>query len=190
MAAISTACGDLRERVEILICEQNAAGTEMAWRAERSVWANVQPSTARTIFSTAGLSAPGVEILLRCQPLERTQAIRWHSQHVFITDINQRELSHILVTGAIVPISQCVADVHTGFAGLKFPAILTEKYLKHEQLEPYAVNIVTYVLVTPPAVELQRGGLVRVDGTAYEVQLAHVLDSTKREYEIVRREDL
>ncbi|MCI5842349.1 MAG: hypothetical protein MR004_01600 [Clostridiales bacterium] len=190
MAAISTACGDLRERVEILICEQNAAGTEMAWRAERSVWANVQPSTARTIFSTAGLSAPGVEILLRCQPLERTQAIRWHSQHVFITDINQRDLSHILVTGAIVPISQCVADVHTGFAGLKFPAILTEKYLKHEQLEPYAVNIVTYVLVTPPAVELQRGGLVRVDGTAYEVQLAHVLDSTKREYEIVRREDL
>ena len=87
MAAISSACGDLRERVEILTCGQNADGTEMAWRSERSVWANVQPSTGRTIFSTAGLSAPGVEILLRWQPLERTQAIRWRGRHVYITDI-------------------------------------------------------------------------------------------------------
>lgn len=190
MAAISSACGDLRERVEILTCGQNADGTEMAWRTERSVWANVQPSTARTIFSTAGLSAPGVEILLRWQPLERTQAIRWRGRHVYITDIKPRDLSHLLVTGAVVPVSQCVADVHEGFAGLKFPAVMTEKYLQHDQLEPYAINIITYVLVTPPDVELQRGGLVQVDGTAYEVQLAHVLDSTKREYEIVRKEDL
>lgn len=190
MAAISSACGDLRERVEILTCGQNADGTEMAWRTERSVWANVQPSTARTIFSTAGLSAPGVEILLRWQPLERTQALRWRGRHVYITDIKPRDLSHLLVTGAIVPVSQCVADVHAGSGTLRFPAVLTEKYLKHEQLEPYAINLITYVLVTPPDVELQRGGLVQVDGTAYEVQLAHVLDSTKREYEIVRKEDL
>ena len=44
MAEISRACGDLRERVTILTCETNVAGTEMAWRSERSVWANVQPS--------------------------------------------------------------------------------------------------------------------------------------------------
>lgn len=56
-------------------------------------------------------------------------------------------------------------------APCSFPAVLTEKYLKHEQLEPYAINLITYVLVTPPSVELKRGGLVQVDGTAYEVQL-------------------
>lgn len=188
MAAISNACGDLRERVEILKCVDQA--TSLAWECERTVWANVQPSTARTIFSTAGLSAPGVEILLRRQPLERTQAIRWRGQHVFITDIKPQYRSHMLATGAIVPISQCVADIHAGSVTLQFPAVLTEKYLKHEQLEPYAINLITYVLVTPPSVELKRGGLVQVDGTAYEVQLAHVLDSTKREYEIVRKEDL
>lgn len=188
MAAISNACGDLRERVEILKCVDQA--TSLAWECERTIWANVQPSTTRTIFSTAGLSAPGVEILLRRQPLERTQAIRWRGQHVFITDIRPQHRSHMLVTGAIVPISQCVADIHAGSGTLQFPAVLTEKYLKHEQLEPYAINLITYVLVTPPSVELKRGGLVQVDGTAYEVQLAHVLDSTKREYEIVRKEDL
>ena len=55
---------------------------------------------------------------------------------------------------------------------------------------PYSTNAITYVLVTPKAIQLQRGGLVGVDGTNYEVQLAHVLDPWKNEYEIMRREDL
>ena len=68
--------------------------------------------------------------------------------------------------------------------------MLTEKHLKWEQPEPYSINRITYVLVTPKAIRLQRGGLVGVDGTNYEVQLAHVLDPWKNEYEIMRREDL
>ena len=97
---------------------------------------------------------------------------------------------HLLISGALVRISQCMADVHKGKPGMTFPAILTEKYVAHERLDPYAVNILTYVLVTPPEIELQRGGLVQVDGTNYEVQLAHVLDPSKIEYEIVRKADL
>ena len=46
------------------------------------------------------------------------------------------------------------------------------------------------LLVTPKAVTLQRGGVVAVNGTDYAVQLAHVLDPYKNEYEICRTEDL
>ena len=52
------------------------------------------------------------------------------------------------MTGAIVPVSQCVADVHAGSGTLRFPAVLTEKYLKHEQLEPYAINIIITMMMT------------------------------------------
>ena len=55
---------------------------------------------------------------------------------------------------------------------------------------PYSTNIITYVLVTPKAVTLQRGSVVSVNGTDYAVLLAHVLDPYKNEYEICRTEDL
>ena len=74
--------------------------------------------------------------------------------------------------------------------GIRFPGILTEKYMKWEQPEPYSVNRLAYVLVTPKPIQLQRGGLVGVSGINYEVQLAHTLDPYKNEYEIVRTEDL
>ena len=84
-------------------------------------------------------------------------------------------------------LAQCRAEAGNGAI---FPAVLTEKHLKWEQPEPYSINRITYVLVTPKAVTLTRGKLVEVNGVNYEVQLAHVLDSYKNEYEIVRTEDL
>ena len=68
--------------------------------------------------------------------------------------------------------------------------MLTEKYVRYEQPDPYAVNRLTYVLVTPKAVVLQRGGLVTVNGVNYEVQTAHTLDQWKNEYEVFRTDDL
>ena len=46
------------------------------------------------------------------------------------------------------------------------------------------------MLVTPPEIRLDLGGIVEVDGLKYEVQVAHTLDPSKIEYEIFRKGDL
>lgn len=188
MAELSTACGDLKERVQVLALE--TSDQSVRWLCCRTVWGNVQPMTTQTVFARAGVSAPGVQIVLRRQALRMTNALRWRGQHIFITDVRPIGDGHLLVTGALVALSKCVKDVNLPGGGLEFPAVLTEKYLRHDQLEPYATNTITYVLVTPKTIHLTRGALVKVNHVNYEVQLAHVLDETKNEYEIVRTEDL
>lgn len=188
MGDISKACGDLRERLQVLAVDTDAAG--MRWLICRTVWGNVQPLKKETVFSRAGISAPGVQIVLRRQALQRTNALRWKGHHIFLTDIQPFGPGHILATGALVELASCTVEADMPGGGWRFLAVLTEKYIRHEQLEPYAINTLTYVLVTPKEVELKRGTLVWVNKIPYEVQLAHVLDSTKNEYEIVRTEDL
>lgn len=188
MAESNTACGNLRERVSVLKLEETETG--YIWQAARRVWANVQPDRGVNLFSKAGTGALGVKIVLRRQQLQKGAMLLWRGQYVYVSDVQPMDLGHLLVSGALVRLSQCVANVHKAQQGLTFPAVLTEKYVAHEQIDPYAVNILTYVLVTPPEVKLQRGGLVQVDGTAYEVRLAHELDPSKIEYEIVRKADL
>lgn len=188
MQTISTACGTLRERVRVRTLRKTENG--FAWEDGHSTWAGVTPLDRNTIFSKAGIAAPGVQIILRRQALEIAQALLWRGKHIFLTDIRPQGRGHLQVTGAVVELTECAADTNLPNGGQAFPAVLTEKYLRHEQLEPYAMNVITYVLVTPKEVKLTRGALVRAGGTCYEVQLSHILDSTKNEYEIVRKEDL
>ena len=83
----------------------------------------------------------------------------------------------------------CQKDVDLDPAGYKFPGVLTEKYLGHTQERPQTSTTVTYVLVTPKAIELAPGSLVDAGGKNYEVQVCHTLDAWKNEYEIQRKED-
>lgn len=188
MAAISNACGDLRERVSVLKLEETEDG--FAWQVERRVWANVQPDSGTNLFSKAGTGAPGVTMVLRRQAMKKGILLLWRGQYVYVTDFQPMGLGHLQLRGALVTVSSCVANAHKNATGIHFPAVLTEKYVRHEQLDPYAVNVLTYVLVAPPQIELERGGLVTVDGVNYEVLLAHVLDPSKIEYEIMRKKDL
>ena len=75
-----------------------------------------------------------------------------------------------------------------------FPGILTEKYVRYAPEETYAKTETAYVLVTPKLISLSPGDLVTVrEGAAegvYNVQVCHVLDPFKNEYEIVRRQDV
>ncbi len=194
MAEARWTCGDLRERLEVLALTSSPG--VLTWEPCRRVWGNVQPTAGRVVFSRTSVSAPGVQLVLRRQALRLTDALRWRGRHVFLTDIrtHPKGRGHLLVTGALVEPVRCVGDVNLPGGGLVFPAILAERYgrqdLQHEQLDPYAVNRIAYVLVTPKAVVLTRGALVDAGGTVYEVQLAHGLDETQTEYEVVRKEDL
>ena len=190
MAAINA--GALRERLEVLeLTRSERDGVETwSWESVRRTWARAEVSDKTCLFSSVGIGARRVVFTLRRQDLTLHQAFRWKGQHCFLTSIVPDGLDHLTVTAALVDIVDCLAGAGEAAPGPRFPGVLTEKYLKHEQETPMAVNTLTYVLVTPKAAALESGSLTEVDGVPYEVQVAHTLDRWKNEYEIVRVVDL
>lgn len=192
--------GALRDRVEVLTLEQ--ADGDWSWACRATVWAKVQDGapgeltrtrnffSSRNLFSSTGLAADTVLVTMRARPLSLSDALRFNGRHLFLTVIGRPENGYMTVIAAGVKMGACQANPGGAPPGPRFPAALTEKYLKHEQLEPMAVNKICYVLVTPKCVELTPGKLVDVDGAAYQVLVAHVLDPYKNEYEIMRVRDL
>lgn len=180
--------GKLRDALQVLELKESPEGT-WTWQKVRKARGAVELSTGRNLFSSVGIGARGAEIILRRQPLTLHNALLWGEQHLFLSAILPEGRLHLRVQAALVEPTECQADMDQR-GGIRFPGILTEKYMKWEQPEPYSVNRLAYVLVTPKPIQLQRGSLVGVSGINYEVQLAHTLDPYKSEYEIVRTEDL
>lgn len=180
--------GKLRDTLQVLELREDPAGT-WTWQEVRKARGQVELSTSRNLFSTVGIGARGAEIILRRQPLTLHNALLWGERHLFLTAILPQGRLHLRVEAALAEPVECREGMDKE-GGVRFPGILTEKYMKWEQPEPYSVNRLAYVLVTPKTIQLQRGGLVGVSGVNYEVQLAHTLDPWKNEYEIVRTEDL
>lgn len=181
--------GRLDQPLEVLELRETSAGA-WEWVAVRRAWGQVEQTAKTNLFSKVGVGARDTAIVLRRQRLTLHNALRWKGQHLFLTSITRRDRNHLDVAAALVDLVECRADADEGEDGTRFPGVLTEKYAKWDQPEPYSVNQLTYVLVTPKGIVLQRGGLVAVAGVNYEVQAAHTLDPYKNEYEIVRTEDL
>ena len=181
--------GKLDQPLEVLELQETGPGV-WEWATVRRAWAQVEQTTKTNLFSKVGVGARDAAIVLRRQSLTLHQALRWKGRHLFLTSITLRDRGHLDVAAALVNPVDCRTEGEEGASGLQFPGILTEKYLKWEQPEPYSVNQLTYVLVTPKVIDLQLGGLVSVAGINYEVQVAHTLDEYKNEYEIFRKGDL
>ena len=93
------------------------------------------------------------------------------------------------VKAALCETVKCRKDVDRSPAGCRFPGVLTEKYLRHEQERPQSSTETVLVLVTPKVIELAAGSLVEAGGRDYEVRVCHTLDPHKNEYEIARKAD-
>lgn len=180
--------GKLNRAAQVLELRETEPGT-WEWVSIRKIWASITLQRNTNLFSKVGIGARDATIVVRQQELTLHNALRWGDQHLFLTSILPEGRLHWKVSAALVEIAQCQAAMDEG-GGAKFPGVLTEKYIKFQQESPYSSNTITYVLVTPKVVTLQRGGLVAVSGINYEVQVAHTLDEYKNEYEIVRTEDL
>lgn len=178
---------NLRERVAVLELQSTEGGWD--WAPVRKTWAGVEVTGKSNLFSKVGVGARDAALALRKQPLTLHNAIRWRGEHLFLTSIVENKPGWLDVRAARVEAVMCRAEVQWEPPGGTFPAVLTEKYLRHEQLEPMALNTLTYVLVTPKPVVLSHGGLVEADGRTFEVLVGHTLDPYKNEYEITRREE-
>lgn len=179
---------DLRERVEVLELAETEAG--WAWTPARETWAGVEVTDKTNLFSKVGIGARDVALVLRKQGLTLGHALRWRGWHLFLTSLTEARRGWLDGRAALVDPVECQGDVHLETPGKVFPGVLTEKYIRFEQGEPMAQNVLAYVLVTPKPVELVRGGLVAVRGELYAVRAAHILDPFKNEYEIMRKKDL
>ena len=205
MSQTSIDAGKLNQPVEILTIQESPAGT-WSWQSTRPARAQVELSTRSNLFSQAGIGARGAELVLRRQALTLHQAILWGEQHLFLTAILPEGRLHLRVQAALVAPVECLAtrtEDTVGEAGrpttaetmrVTFPGVLTEKYARYEREETHAENATSHVLVVPKEIQLKAGDLVTVqEGPAqdvYNVQICHVLDPYKNEYEIAWRGDV
>ena len=180
--------GRLNERVEVLglLKTTNDEGTAYTWEVARRTWAKADLMTRTNVYSVHGLGAAGVSFTLRRQPIDLDSALYWRGQHCLITSIRPLGRLYLTVDAALVVLSQC----RNPRTGETFPAVMTERYVGHQQQEPMALNTHQRVLVTPKAVKLAPGPLVEVDGVLWPIVTPYELDPYKNEYELKREVDL
>ncbi|MET0017889.1 hypothetical protein [Oscillibacter sp.] len=183
--------GDLNERVQARDLTHDAAGNAWSWTTAWGAWAKAEQSDRASYFSSVGIGARSVTFIMRkASRITLGLSFLWRGQFCFLTSIADTEQpGMVAVKAALCELVACQKDVDLDSAGCKFPGALTEKYLGHEQGRLQATTTVTYVLVTPKAIELAPNSLVEAGGKVYAVQVCHTLDPWKNEYEITRKED-
>ncbi len=184
----SVEVGRLSDRVDVLELVKTTSenGTAYTWETARHTWARAELMTKANVYSVHGLGAAGVTFTLRRQGLDLDSALWWRGQHCLITAIRPLGRLYLTVEAALVVLSRC-RNLKTGET---FPAVMTEKYVGHQQLEPMAINTHRRVLVTPKAVKLVPGPTVEVDGVIWPITTPYELDPHKNEYELERTVDL
>lgn len=182
--------GSLNERLNVLelrdTAQADADASAWEWETVRRTWAAYELSARPNVYSVHGLGAAGVTFTLRRQVFSLSSALLWRGQHCLITAIRPLGRLYLTVDAALVVLSQC-QNTRTGET---FPAVMTEEYVRHQQLEPMATNEHRRVLVAPKSVRLLPGQLVVVDGVEWPVATAYELDPHKNEYVLERTVDL
>ena len=190
------------KQAQLLQLSQTSAGV-FEWEPVKTIPVKMEPQTKTNLFSKVGIGAKTMLFTLRkTAGIRLFCAFRVSGQFYFLTDIQQEGGILLKITAAVIePITCCLLRRSETLDAYKrpvygqpqpvltFPAILTEKYLGFVQREPMAQTEKTFVLVTPKAFALETGDLMEIGEKRYAVQVCHMLDEYKNEYEITRKED-
>lgn len=178
--------GRLDRKAQVMGFQETSPGT-WEWVPVRDIWISLDLRSDRTtIFSKLGVGARSAAMVAWKQDITLHHAIRQGDMHLFLTSITERNRNQMDIQGALVEITQC-EDKYTDTT---FPAIVTEQYHHHVQLDPQATNIIRHVLVTPKPIQLILGRLVEVGGETWNILTSQTLDPYKNEYVIERMIDL
>lgn len=198
----------LNERIEVLTFTETAPDT-FAWVPTGKAWAAVERSGKRALFSVTGTAQEEYLFTLRRGLATETQAFRLDGRFVYIGGLYHPDRGHTAfrcmfsdphpctVQRSRVETNELNNPTLTVQAVLSFPGLLSEKYAGFLQGEVHDTISHTLVLVVPKAVELHVGEVVTIGDLIasngqpmrYYVQVAHVLDANKNEYEITREAD-
>ncbi|MEG1492563.1 MAG: hypothetical protein RR394_09965 [Oscillospiraceae bacterium] len=178
--------------------------TENCWAFNpfHQTFGHVEIKNTRNIFSTTAMSARTVEVTVRRQAITLRDSLLWGDKQLFISAIDDSKKHLLTITAAeIAPVTvlrkierygknEMNNPIRLAPVEQTFPAWISEKYVKLEKDKP-AANIETvFVLIVPKAVDvLAVGDLIVFGGAAYAVEICHLLDPNKNEYEIVFRGD-
>lgn len=185
---MKTTGSSLNQAVQVLKLRRD--GNVFAWEVSRNTWAAAEQDARSNLFSSAGTGARGVTFTLRrSRALTLHNAFRWRGQFCFLTAIGDGDPGFQVVKAALCEPVDCQNDTHLTPPGFRFPGILTEKYVGHEQRDPHVEITGDFVLVTPKEIALEPGYWITVSGVYFEVLLPHELDPYKNEYEIRRKVD-
>lgn len=185
---MGTTGSNLNQTIHVL--ELRRDGDVCAWEKARGTWAAAEQDTRNNLFSDLGVGARGVTFTIRkSRTLTLHNAFRWRGWFCFLTSIVDGDPGFQVVKAALCEPIDCIQDADREPQGRRFPGILTEKYVGHEQLDPHAEVTGDFVLVTPKEVSLKPGSWVTVGGAYFLVRAPHELDPFKNEYEIRRKED-
>lgn len=193
--------GRLNSRIEILGYEFQ--GNKYFWEAEKSVWANVTEDQKINIFSNVAKSGFSTVFTVRTQGVTPGRAIMWQDRHYIIAGIREIDKLYTEISTVCLPVYDCtryIPDPDTAsdeynrlqtlsIPDFQFQGCIAEKYLGNEISQPHTIDETQYVLLTPKAVVLNRGELVLIGEDFYIVEICHMLDTVKNEYEISRRGD-
>lgn len=185
---MSTTGSNLNQAIQVL--ELKKSGDIYAWEKTRRTWAAAEQDDRNNLFSSVGVGARGVTFTIRKSwTLTLHNAFLWRGRFCFLTSIVDGDPGFQVVKAALCEPVDCIQDADREAKGCRFPGILTEKYVAHEQLDPHAEVTGDLVLVTPKAVTLAPGSWVTVGDRYFLVRVPHELDPFKNEYEIRRKED-
>lgn len=197
--------GKLDKPAQVLELKETSPGV-WEWAPVRRAWASITFQPKANLFSKVGIGARDAAVVVRRQSLTLHDALSWDGHHLFLTSIVPMGRNHMEVDTAVVETTTCRAQGYTTTVGegnrpqkhekppVTFPGVLTEKYVRYETEDTYAMARRGLVLVTPKPIRLSEGYLVTVqDGPAaaiYNVKACHVLDPFKNEYEIEYSRDV
>lgn len=199
------------KKAELLALTETFPGL-FEWTATGSLWVNFERTVKTNLFSKVGIGARNIEFRLRKQSgITLHNALRVDGRFYFLTAITEVDQVIMLVSAADIQPVDCALIRNTEREGpnkssveelveaFRYPGILTEKYLRFAQEEPMARTETMMVLVTPKPILMDSGDLVAIgeppgEGDEdfrirYAVQVCHMLDEYKNEYEIYRKDD-
>ncbi len=193
----------LQDRVEVLDLRRDEDGN-FSWACVGTRYAQVKPDERQYSFSSVGVWPRGATVTLRPCRLTLHQALRWNGQHLFLTAVlpslgrDRLEVKAAVcapVTFTAEPQAKTGRDklnrpTVEKVAAFTFPGVWTELYRKEQDEGVVDTELVQRVIVTPKAVVLRRGDIVRhPDGTAWPVMRVLDLDEHKTEYVVYRAEE-
>jgi hypothetical protein len=183
--------GALDQHIVVQALREDDETGDLTWENAYKTWAKAEADSRSNLFSSIGIGARGVTFTMRFhRQLTLGHSFLWRGQFCFLTSITDAaDAGFVTVKAALCQPQTCQKDMDREPAGPRFPGILTEKYIGHEQTDLHSEVTGTFVLVTPKAMTLAPGSWVTVGGNYYRVLVPHELDQWKNEFEVRRKED-
>ena len=183
--------GDLDRKVQVLAFSETAPGV-WDWTPQATSWARAESPGRTQIFAPHARSGRGLSLTMRQHPSRiRGGMLQLGGQYLYIAEIFPlpEHPGYAELRTAQVELTACRANLDREVPGPSFPAILTEEYTGHEQLEPLAVVTTDLMLVVPKEIYLAPGSWLEAGTEIYQVLEPHELDPVVNEYRLRRKED-